>query len=184
MDGCFCSLRRGSMPINQLPSIRPGWLIALFIAWIPTTVEAGCIFHRSCSNAECNPAGSDYFGYYPTCWRLWPPGGPICLDPQLGNALPCPLIPGQPPPPGMEVIPTSATAPGIRGDKPSTGLRPARSGEPRPLPRSARSQAGPAADATVAPPQRPANSPYSARPQVVPATDAAYIPAPLEGNGP
>jgi len=38
-----------------------------------------CIkFKHACPRPVCPPCNSDFFGYYPTCWRIWPAGQSNC----------------------------------------------------------------------------------------------------------
>jgi hypothetical protein len=38
-----------------------------------------CIkFMHACPRPVCPPCNSDFFGYYPTCWRIWPAGQSNC----------------------------------------------------------------------------------------------------------
>jgi|GEM_PF-6264343 len=62
-------------------------MLLLIAAGIPR-VEAGWKYCR------CDPSSeafhSPFFGYYPTCWRTWPPGQPACPPAMLLPAQPLP----------------------------------------------------------------------------------------------
>jgi len=62
---------------------------ALLIAAGTPGVEAG-----SWKYCRCDPSPevfhSAFFGYYPTCWRTWPPGQPACPPAILLPAQPLP----------------------------------------------------------------------------------------------
>ncbi len=61
----------------------------LLIAAGTSGVEAG-----SWKYCRCDPSSeafhSPFFGYYPTCWRTWPPGQPACPPAILLPAQPLP----------------------------------------------------------------------------------------------
>jgi hypothetical protein len=85
------------------------WLIApaaLFLGGPP--VGAG-LFDCRCKNQACPPYHSDFFGYYATDWRLWPPAcpalprppapeGPELAVPELPRVTSPPAVPSPPPP--------------------------------------------------------------------------------------
>jgi hypothetical protein len=72
---------------------------ALLIAAGTPGVEAGCWKY-----GRCDPSSevfhSPFFGYYPTCWRTWPPGQPACPPAILLPAQPLP----EPPPKELKPI--------------------------------------------------------------------------------
>jgi hypothetical protein len=62
----------------------------------------------------CCPAESEFFGYYPTCWRLWPPGGPVCPPPVAEPAAGCPV--GRCSPIQTGLVPAGARLPAKAAD--------------------------------------------------------------------
>jgi hypothetical protein len=87
-----------------------------------------CIkFKHACPRPVCPPCNSDFFGYYPTCWRIWPAGQSNCpvTQPPWVPVPPSFATPGNPfglhgltgalvlPPegPGLEVAPAPRTTP-------------------------------------------------------------------------
>jgi hypothetical protein len=78
--------------------------VLLLIASRAPRVEAGCWKYWHC---EPSPEvfHSAFFGYYPTCWRTWPPGQPACPPAILLPAQPLPEPATEKPSPPKEVKP-------------------------------------------------------------------------------
>jgi hypothetical protein len=74
------------------------WLTAL-AAMLAVGSAALAQGHDCC---KLSPAAlqSEFFGYYPTCWRQFPPGRPVCPNAPL-PAKP----PRKPKPEGLELLP-------------------------------------------------------------------------------
>jgi hypothetical protein len=53
-------------------------------------------FKCECPRPVCPPFDSEFWGYYPTCWRCWPFGFKACGTPEhpLGHEPPMPPLPG------------------------------------------------------------------------------------------
>jgi hypothetical protein len=102
------------MVTKQIARSQLRWFVILAVACTPTAVASAGLFSRPCVNPECSPAYSDFFGYYPTCWRDWPPGGPVCPVPLNEGGLPYPVMDDTLPP---GVIPASARFPARLGKK-------------------------------------------------------------------
>ena len=78
--------------------------VLLLIAAGTPGVEAGCWKY-----GRCDPSSevfhSPFFGYYPTCWRTWPPGQPACPPAILLPAQPLPEPATEKPSPPKELKP-------------------------------------------------------------------------------
>ena len=101
---------------------RHGWLrwVAAWILAAACAPEAGAgVFWHCCRNPVCPPYDSENYGFYPTFWRLWPPGGPDC---QGWHA------PGPP----MPVLPASLPVPTARACIPAAPVSVAPVSVPKP----------------------------------------------------
>jgi hypothetical protein len=96
---------------------------ALFVGAVSlcaASADAGQKHHRFAEARKNGRVGlcSEHFGFYPTCWRSWPEGGPVC---------PMPSVPIRPmlKPAGQD--PAPAIPPNIKVDteKPSEVTTPA-----------------------------------------------------------
>jgi hypothetical protein len=108
--------RRRAVALGLMLAVAPALLLAVgpgrCQAWpwcCPTYVHHAegppCIcFHPECGRPVCPPCDSDFYGYYPTCWRAWN----VC--PNCPHRDP-PWVPQAPVPPlAMNTYPTAPQA--------------------------------------------------------------------------
>jgi len=105
------------MLLQKLKRIAAAIAVGMLAFSTGPAARAGVFTYHYC-NPSCEVFESPFFGYYPTCWRAWPAGQPIC-PPAAPPAILAPALKpdqlrdkaGAPTEPEMLKKPTPLTSP-------------------------------------------------------------------------